>query len=84
MAAIFTQEFYHAWFPDVVGAQIDRADKFLGIAADTFPTQHPVARITKSLLQATHCEVKGKEYKKITNQWTGHLKAVIRYAPHCF
>ncbi len=36
--------------------------KILGIAADTFPTQHPMARITKSLFQATHCEVKGKEY----------------------
>ena len=62
MAAIFTQEFYNAWLPDVVGAQIDRADKFPGIAADTFPIQHPMARITKSLFQATHCEVKGKEY----------------------
>ena len=63
MAAIFTQEFYNAWLPDVVGAQIDRADKFLGTAADTFPTQHPMARITKSLFQATHCEVKGKREK---------------------
>jgi len=68
VAAIFTQEFYNAWLPDVVGAQIDRADKFLGIAADTFPTQHPMARITKSLFQATHCEVKGKEYNWENNQ----------------
>jgi len=67
VAAIFTQEFYNAWFPDVVGAQIDRADKFLGIAADTFPTQHPMARITKSLFQATHCEVNVSEWGQSLN-----------------
>jgi len=55
---ILTQEFYHDWLLDVVGAQRGHADKLLGSAADTLPTQHPVARITKSLLQATHCGVK--------------------------
>ena len=55
MAAILTQEFYHAWLLDVVGAQMDRADKLLGSAADAFTTQHPVARITKPLLQAASC-----------------------------
>ena len=58
MATILTQGFYHAWLLDVVGAQRDRADKLLGSAADTIPTQHPVAQITKSLLQATPGGVK--------------------------
>jgi len=58
LATILTQGFYHAWLLDVVGAKRDYADKLLGSAADTFPTQHPVAQITKSLLQATPCGVK--------------------------
>jgi hypothetical protein len=37
----------------MVGAQRDRTNKFLGSAADTLPAQHPVAQITKSLLQTT-------------------------------
>jgi hypothetical protein len=41
-----------------VGAQRDRADKLLGSTADTLTAQHPVAQITKSLLQATSCGVK--------------------------
>ena len=57
MATILTQGFYHTWLLDVVGTQRDRADKLLGSAADILPTQHPVAQITKSLLQATSCRV---------------------------
>ncbi len=58
MATILTQGFYHDWLLDVVDTKRDCADKLLGSAADTLPVQHPVAKITKSLLQATSCKVK--------------------------
>ncbi len=56
MATLLAQRFYRAWLLDLVGAQRDCADKLLGYAANIVPTQHPVAQITKSLLQATPIE----------------------------
>ena len=57
MATVLSYGFYYAWLPDVVGAQRDHADKLLGTAEATFTTQHPVAKIAKSLLQVTTCRV---------------------------
>jgi hypothetical protein len=49
----------------MVDAQRNRTDKLLGSAADTLPIQHPVAQITKSLLQAAPCGVKGENMQTI-------------------
>jgi len=75
LATILTHGFYHAWLLNVVGAQRDRADKLLGSAADTLPTQHLMAQITKSLLQATPCGVK-RENADLKKREEGHILKV--------